>query len=92
MQATTSRPTFHVLLDHLRQRVSGRIASGEVTERSLARLAGISQPHLHNVLKGIRTMTPDIADRLMSVLRITVIDLSSAPAHPKAGSPTHQRD
>ena len=29
-----------------------RVRNGELTERGLARLVGVSQPHIHNVLKG----------------------------------------
>ena len=61
----------HRLLDHLRH----RIGSGEATERSLARLAGISQPHLHNVLKGKRLLSFDMADEILQNLRLTVFDL-----------------
>lgn len=49
-----------------------RVHSGEFSERGLARLAGISQPHLHNVFKGIRTLSPDAADRLMQALAVTI--------------------
>ncbi len=50
----------------------GRIRSGVVSERGLARQAGLSQPHLHNVLKGIRELSPQSADRLMQALEVTV--------------------
>ena len=46
--------------------------SGEVSERRLARLSNISQPHLHNVLKGIRALSPEAADRLMQAMDITI--------------------
>lgn len=49
-----------------------RIRSGVVSERGLARQAGLSQPHLHNVLKGIRELSPQSADRLMKALDVTV--------------------
>ncbi len=49
-----------------------RVRSGQVSERGLARLASISQPHLHNVLKGIRVLSPDAADRLMRAMDVTV--------------------
>jgi hypothetical protein len=50
----------------------GRIRSGLISERGLARQAGLSQPHLHNVLKGIRELSPQSADRLMRALDVTV--------------------
>ena len=75
MPPATIDPPFHALLEQLRTRVMDRIAQGEVTERALARQAGISPSHLHNVLKGIRGMTPEVADRLMMALKWTVADL-----------------
>lgn len=55
-----------------------RIRNGLVTERGLARSIGVSQPHLHNVLKGARALTNDTADRLLLGLQIGVADLLSA--------------
>jgi plasmid maintenance system antidote protein VapI len=66
---------FYTLLEQLRARVIARIAQGDVTERALARQAGISQPHLHNILKGVRGLTPDVADRLMLALKWRLKDL-----------------
>lgn len=51
-----------------------RVRAGEFTERGLARIAGLSQPHMHNVLKGIRLMSPDSADRLMRALGLSIPD------------------
>ena len=62
------------LLDHLRR----RIQSGETTERGLARLAGVSQPHLHNVLKGRRVLSIEMADGILRNLEIGVFDLMEA--------------
>jgi transcriptional regulator with XRE-family HTH domain len=59
------------LVEHLRR----RIQSGETTERGLARIAGISQPHLHNVLKGKRVLSVEMADEILKNLEITVLDL-----------------
>jgi transcriptional regulator with XRE-family HTH domain len=64
----------HRLLDNLRRRVQ----SGEATERSLARLAGLSQPHLHNVLKGKRLLSMDMADKILHNLQMGVLDLIPA--------------
>jgi transcriptional regulator with XRE-family HTH domain len=52
-----------------------RIRSGDLTERKLARLAGISQPHVHNVLKGKRIFSTEIADTILHVLRLDLLDL-----------------
>jgi transcriptional regulator with XRE-family HTH domain len=59
------------LIAHIRARVRG----GEVTERRLARVTGISQPHVHNVLKGVRALSPELADHLLRELRINLLDL-----------------
>ena len=54
------------LLEHLRD----MIRQGEITERSLGKITGISQPHLHNVLKGKRLLSTEKADRILSYLRL----------------------
>lgn len=59
------------LLDHLRGRVSG----GEATERGLARLTGLSQPHLHHILKGKRLLSLDRADEILRRLNLDLLDL-----------------
>ncbi len=51
------------------------VRSGRATERRLARMAGISQPHLHNVLKEIRQLSPESADKLLTALNLTVPDI-----------------
>lgn len=61
----------HRLLAHLR----ARLECGELTERRLARLAGLSQSHLHNVLKGARRLSNELADQILRHLRITLLDL-----------------
>jgi hypothetical protein len=83
------------LCDNLRRRVQ----NGEITERALARLVGISQPHIHNVLKGARILSPALADEILRRLRISVYDLldpvklrgyvaaASAPAEESAWIP-----
>jgi hypothetical protein len=52
-----------------------RVQTGKLTERGLARLCGVSQPHMHNVLKNIRSPSTSAADRLMRALDIRVPDL-----------------
>jgi hypothetical protein len=61
------------LLDELRHRVS----SGTTTERRLALLAGLSQPHLHHVLKGKRQLSIAAADEILRRLEIDLADLIS---------------
>lgn len=59
------------LIEDLRRRVR----SGELTERRLARQTGISQPHIHHVLKGKRVLSTQKADKILSHLRLDLLDL-----------------
>jgi transcriptional regulator with XRE-family HTH domain len=54
------------------------VSNGEISERGLARLTGISQPHIHNVLKGARLLSADVADQILRRLRINLVDLLTA--------------
>lgn len=67
--------TFGALQTRLIQLVNTRIQNGDFTERGLARILGISQPQIHNVLKGARKLQPELADRLLGKLGIDVTDL-----------------
>ena len=67
--------TFHDLQQRLLDELRQRVHSGAVTERSLARLSGISQPHLHNVLKGKRILSVERADEVLRRLQIDVLHL-----------------
>jgi plasmid maintenance system antidote protein VapI len=66
---------FELLQLRLIAHVQSRVQRGELTERSLARHTGISQPHLHNMLKGRRMLSPQMADILLHHLHITLLDL-----------------
>lgn len=66
---------FELLQLRLIAHVQERVQRGELTERGLARRTGISQPHLHNVLKGVRVLSPQIGDVLLHHLHITLLDL-----------------
>jgi hypothetical protein len=70
--------TFSELQSRLLEVARRRIRNGAVTERGLARLIGLSQPHIHNSLKGIRTLSLESTDRLMAALELTVTDLLGA--------------
>lgn len=59
----------------LLQTVRTRVRNGELTERGLSRLIGISQPHVHNVLKGTRLLSLELSDQFLSHLRLSVLDL-----------------
>jgi transcriptional regulator with XRE-family HTH domain len=67
--------TFADLKKRLIKIVNSRILNGEFTERGLARILGISQPQIHNVLKGARRLSGDLADRLLTTLGLRLIDL-----------------
>jgi len=66
---------FELLQLRLIAHVQRRVHCGELTERGLARHTGISQPHLHNMLKGARVLSPQMADILLHYLHITLLDL-----------------
>ncbi len=66
---------FQLLQIRLIAHIKARVRNGEGTERGLARLAGISQPHMHNVLKGARVLSPELADQVLRRLRIDLLDL-----------------
>lgn len=55
--------------------VREKIRSGELTERGLARLTGISQPHIHNVLKGKKLFSLDVCDLILEELDLDLLDL-----------------
>lgn len=70
-----SRMYFELLQRRLIEALRRCIGNGLLTERGLARAAGISQPHVHHILKGARALSPEMADRMLRALRLTVIDL-----------------
>ena len=67
--------TFHELQQRLLDELRQRVRSGAATERGLARISGISQPHLHNVLKGKRLLSMDKADEVLRSLEIDILRL-----------------
>jgi len=64
-----------------------RVRNGEITERGLARRTGISQPHIHNVLKGKRFFSWEAADAVLLELGLTIEDLVD-DEEPPAGTDT----
>jgi hypothetical protein len=52
-----------------------RVRNGEFTERGLAKAVGISQPHIHNILKGARILSPAIGDQILNKLNLSLFDL-----------------
>ena len=61
----------HRLVRHLRELVRG----GAITERRLARVVNVSQPHLHNVLKGKHAFSTAMADKILRHLKLDLMDL-----------------
>ena len=51
------------------------IRSGKLTERGAARLTGLSQPHIHNVLKGKRSLSMNAADSILAAVHLDAADL-----------------
>jgi hypothetical protein len=66
---------FQVLHQRFLALLRARVRGGELTERGLARLTGVSQPHVHNVLNGVRILSPILADQMLRHLKLTVFDL-----------------
>lgn len=78
--------SFRDLQGKLIELARRRVHAGQLTERGLARKCGISQPHIHNVLKGIRALSAESADRLMEALNVRISDLLWNPAGQDGGS------
>jgi plasmid maintenance system antidote protein VapI len=70
--------TFQEGQQRLLAYVRTRIQNGELTERGLARLLGISQPHIHNVLNGSRKLSAASCDSMLRYFQISVLDLADA--------------
>lgn len=66
---------FDQLHKRLVTRLREKVRSGEVTERGLARVTGISQPHIHNVLKGKKLFSSGMSDTILRGLNLDVLDL-----------------
>ena len=56
-------------------RLRDKVRSGETTERGVARVTGISQPHIHNVLKGKKLFSPEMSDTILAGLNLDLLDL-----------------
>ena len=66
---------FSDLQQRLLVTLQAKIRGGEITESGLARLTGISQPHIHNAVKGVRHLSPKLSDVLLDALGLTLADL-----------------
>lgn len=74
---------FRHALDALINNLHRLIRNGELTERGLARRVGLSQSHIHNVLKGARILTPEVADQILAELHWELEDLLADPPRRK---------
>jgi transcriptional regulator with XRE-family HTH domain len=50
------------------------VRNGDMTERRLARISGVSQPHIHHVLQGKRQFSPMTADQVLRALGNDLLD------------------
>ena len=66
---------FQELRERFLSNLRERVRSGELTERGLARVSGVSQPHIHNVLKGKRLLSPEMSDTVLRQLHMDLLDL-----------------
>jgi hypothetical protein len=67
--------TFHDLHGVLINYVNQCVQRGEISERGLALRTGISQPHVHNTLKGKRLFSWDNADAILRELKLDLLEL-----------------
>jgi hypothetical protein len=74
-----SSVTFELVQKRLLAFVSAQVQRGDYTERGLARVIGVSQPQIHNLLKGKRRLQPSLADRIMAKFDIDILDLLEDP-------------
>ena len=65
---------FAELQTRLVNLLRNKVRSGETTERGLARLVGISQPHIHNVLKGKKFLSLELSDTILQQLHLDLLD------------------
>jgi hypothetical protein len=77
-QGNTSKAKIMVRFAEFHKRLveclRDKVRSGEITERGLARMTGISQPHVHNVLKGKKLFSVDVSDAILRELDLDLLD------------------
>ena len=66
---------FSDLHQRLTRILQDKVHNGELTERGLSRLTHLSQPHIHNVLKGKRVFSTEAADAILRELQMDILDL-----------------
>jgi predicted XRE-type DNA-binding protein len=76
---------FRDLQQTLLMELQRQIRNGALTERRLALMVGFSQPHIHHVLKGKRTLSLEATDAILNRLGIDVRDLIGSAQLPPIG-------
>jgi hypothetical protein len=71
------RASFGLLRLRLISGIRDRVRNGEISERRLAHVTGVSQPHIHHVLKGTRALSLEMADQIIERLQINLGELLS---------------
>ena len=66
---------FLALQERLRKALLRRIEEGELTGLKLAKQVGVEQGHISNFLNRKRGLSLDAMDRVLSVQRMSVLDL-----------------
>jgi len=67
-------PNFAEMQRRLVAYLREKVRNGDITERRLARITSVSQPHIHNVLSGKRGFSMEMADQVLRALRIDLLD------------------
>ncbi len=84
---------FRTLQDNLRKLIWTRVDSGQLTGLKLARLTGFQQAHISNFLNGKRGLSIEGMDKVLSVLRISALDLlDPAEINKRASIPPPSED
>ncbi|HUA61785.1 MAG TPA: XRE family transcriptional regulator [Verrucomicrobiae bacterium] len=65
---------FEVLHSRVVQHLQDIVRNGVVTERGLSRMTGLSQPHIHQVLKGTKFLSMASANHVLRSLQTDLVD------------------
>ncbi len=76
---------FEDLLQGVVRAIAAKMREAGMSERRLASIAGISQPHIHNVLKGRRILSPSAADQILRCLDLDLAALGGGPGRSTGG-------
>ncbi len=80
---------FSQLHERLRAELLRRIEKGTLTRASIARLAGVSQPHISNFLNGKTRLSLETCDRILTALHLSVEQLFRPRAEPAPADPAY---